>query len=58
VGRLQFVGSSPAATVVWNPTRHLTVLSSYVHFSPGPYFQANPPNQNTDYFTLWLDYKF
>jgi hypothetical protein len=43
---------------VWNPTRHITVLSSYVHFFPGPYFQANPPDKNADYFTVWLDYKF
>ena len=23
-----------------------------------PYFQANPPDKDTDYFTVWLDYKF
>ena len=27
------------------------MLTSYVHFFPGPYFQANPPNKDTDYFT-------
>jgi hypothetical protein len=58
VGGSRYVGNSPAATVVWNPTRHLSVLTSYIHFFPGPYFQANPPDKNTDYFTLWLDYKF
>jgi hypothetical protein len=52
------VGNSPAATVVWNATRHLSVLASYVHFFPGPFFEANPPNKNTDYCTVWLDYKF
>jgi hypothetical protein len=54
----RYVGSSPAVTVVWNATRHLTVLASYVHFFPGPFFQDNPPDKNTDYFTVWLDYKF
>jgi hypothetical protein len=34
------------------------VLTQYLHSFPGPYFQANPPNKDTDYFTLWLDYKF
>ena len=58
VGGGRYVGNSPAATVVWNPTRHLSVLASYVHFFPGPFFEANPPNKNTDYFTVWLDYKF
>jgi hypothetical protein len=58
VGGGRYVGNSPALTVVWNATRHLSMLTSYVHFFPGPYFQANPPDKETDYFTLWLDYKF
>jgi hypothetical protein len=39
-------------------TRHLSVLTQYVHFFPGAFFKDNPPDKNTDYFTLWLDYKF
>jgi hypothetical protein len=58
VGGARYAGNSPAATVVWNATQHLTVLTSYVHFFPGPFFQANPPDKGTDYFTVWLDYKF
>jgi hypothetical protein len=58
VGGARYVGNCPAVTVVWNPTRHLSVLTSYIHFFPGPYFQANPPDKDTDYFTVWLDYKF
>jgi hypothetical protein len=58
IGGPRYVGNSPAVTAVWNPTRHLSVLASYVHFFPGPFFKANPPDKNTDYFTLWLDYKF
>jgi hypothetical protein len=58
VGGSRYVGNSPALTAVWNPTRHLSVLAQYVHFFPGSYFQANPPDKNTDYFTVWLDYKF
>ena len=45
-------------TAVWNATRHLSVLTQYVHFFPGAYFRANPPDKETDYFTVWLDYKF
>jgi hypothetical protein len=58
VGGPRYVGSSPAVTIVWNANHHLTVLTSYVHFFPGPFFQDNPPDKNTDYFTVWLDYKF
>jgi hypothetical protein len=58
IGGSRYVGNSPAITAVWNPTRHLSVLTSYVHFSPGPYFAANPPDKETDYVTVWLDYKF
>src|SRR5262249_2594924 len=57
-GGSRYVGNSPAVTAVWNPTRHLSVLASYVHFSPGPYFRANPPDKPIDYFTVWADYKF
>jgi hypothetical protein len=58
VGGSRYVGNCPAVTVVWNPTRHLSLLTQYVHFFPGPYFRANPPNKDTDYLTVWLDYKF
>ena len=58
VGGGRYVGNSPAVNVVWNATRHLTVLTEYVHFTPGAYFHANPPDKSTDYFTLWVDYKF
>ena len=58
VGGSRYVGNSPAVTAVWNPTRHLSVLTQYVHFAPGPYFRANPPDKSTDYVTVWLDYKF
>ena len=57
-GGARYVGNSPAITVVWNPTRHISLLASYVHFFPGPFFRDNPPNKDTDYFTTWLSYKF
>jgi hypothetical protein len=58
VGGARYVGNSPALTGVWNPTRQIALLASYIHFSPGPFFQSHPPDKNTDYFTVWLDYKF
>jgi hypothetical protein len=54
----RYLGSSPAATLVWDPTRHITVLISYVHFFTGPFFESNLPDKSTDYFTTWVDYKF
>jgi hypothetical protein len=57
-GGARYVGNSPAVTAVWNPTRHVSLLASYVHFFPGPFFEANPPDKGTDYFTVWADYKF
>ncbi len=35
VGSACYVGNSPAITVVWNPTRQLSLLASYVHFFRG-----------------------
>jgi hypothetical protein len=58
IGGARYVGNSPAATIVWSPTRHISVLTSYVHFLPGSFFESNPPDKITDYFTLWFDYKF
>ena len=58
IGGARYVGNAPAATIDWNATRNLSVLASYVHFFPGPFFDVNPPNKGTDYFTVWLDYKF
>ncbi len=54
----RYLGNSPAATLVWTPTRHITVLTSYVHFFAGPFFETNPPDKSTDYLTTWVDYKF
>jgi hypothetical protein len=58
LGGGRYIGNSPAVDLIWSPTRHLSVLTSYVHFFPGAYFEANPPDKPTDYFTVWLDYKF
>src|SRR5262249_46713 len=43
VGGGRYVGNSPAVTVVWNATRHLSVLTHYVHFFPRSYFPPTPP---------------
>jgi hypothetical protein len=58
LSRSRFVGSSPAVTVTWNPTRHVTVLASYVHFFAGPFLKQTPPGKDMDYFTSWIDYTF
>ena len=54
----RFVGSSPSLTLAWTPTRHLTILASYVHFFAGPFLKETPPGKDIDYFTTWVDYKF
>ena len=52
------MGSSPSLTLAWTPTRHLTILASYVHFFAGPFLKETPPGKDIDYFTTWVDYKF
>lgn len=56
--RARYNGSSPALTVIWEPTRHVTVLASYVHFFAGPFIRENPPGKDVDYATTWVTYKF
>lgn len=58
INRGRFSGSSPAVTMSWNVSRHITILASYVHFFPGPSFDTDPGNNSVDYFTAWLTYKF
>lgn len=57
-GRKQFSGSSPSVTLVWDLTRNITMLASYVHFFPGPFFGASTVSKPVDFFTTWLTYKF
>jgi len=57
-GSARYVGNSPAFTLGWNATRHASILAQYVHFFPGPFFEQNPPDRETDYLTTWLSYKF
>jgi hypothetical protein len=58
LSRTRYVGSAPAVTLTWAPTRHISVLASYVHFFAGPFIRETPPGKDTDYFTIWVAYKF
>lgn len=54
----RYIGSTPALTTVWNPTRHVTLLTGYVHVFPGAFIDQSPPSLATDYLTTWFTYKF
>ncbi|MBS0153756.1 MAG: alginate export family protein [Nitrospira sp.] len=56
--RKLYVGSAPAFTVIWRATRHMTLLTGYVHFFQGPFFNETPPGKAIDYFTTWMTYMF
>jgi Alginate export len=58
LSRERYVGSAPAVTLRWAPTRHISVLAGYVHFFAGPFLRETPPGKDTDYFTIWVAYKF
>lgn len=58
LSRKRYVGSSPAVTLTWNATRHMTLLASYVHFFAGPFLKETPPGKDMDYVTFWIDYTF
>jgi hypothetical protein len=58
VGGARAVGQSPAVTLVWNPTKHVSVLVGYVHFFAGSFFRDNPPDKDTEYITAWINYTF
>ena len=54
----RYIGSSPSLTLVWAASRHVTLLTSYVHVFPGPFIQESGPSLPTDYVTAWVTYKF
>ena len=54
----RYVANTPSATLVWTPTRHISVLTGYVHVFSGPYIQQTSSSLPTDYITSWIDYKF
>jgi Alginate export len=54
----RYVANSPSLIATWNPTRHLTLLATYVHVFPGSFFETNPPAKQEDYFMTYLGYKF
>jgi hypothetical protein len=54
----RYVGSSPSVALVWAASRHVTLLTSYVHVFPGEFMKESPPSEPTDYITSWLTYKF
>lgn len=56
--RARYVGSSPALTVTWTVTRHITVLASYAHFFAGAFITETPPGKDIDYVTTWISYRF
>jgi hypothetical protein len=58
LSRERYVGSAPALTIAWTPTRHVTVVASYVRFFAGQFFKETPPGKDLDYFTTWIAYKF
>lgn len=53
-----YTGSAPALTITWRATRHITLLTGYVHFFPGPFFDETPPGKAIDYITTWMTYSF
>lgn len=56
--RKLYVGNAPELTVTWRATRHITVLTAYVHFFSGPFLNERPPGKDVDYFTTWITYMF
>ncbi len=57
-GQGSFTGSSPAFVLVWEPTRQITLLASYVHFFPSKFLKNEHAAKEVDYFTTWITYKF
>lgn len=52
------VGTQPTVQLVWNPTPHVTILTTLSYFRVGRFLQETPPGENVTYFTTWWAYRF
>jgi hypothetical protein len=56
--RERYVGANPELQLDWQINRHLGATTYYSHFFAGPFLQASGPGKDTDFFALWVAYKF
>lgn len=57
--RYRYVGSQPSAGVQWQPSRHVSVVAAYTHFTVDPFLiNSASPGKDVDYAAVWSNYKF
>jgi hypothetical protein len=54
----RFVGHSPSITTSYKANRHLSFLTSLVHFESGSFINQTTPGRSINYLTTWMAYKF
>ena len=47
--RERFVGTTPALSLTWRATRHVSITALYSHFENGVFFQQAPPDRDVNY---------
>jgi hypothetical protein len=56
--RARYIGSALSAQVAWAATRHLTLVTTYTHFFPGPFVTETQPGKAVEFVATWISYKF
>jgi len=56
--RSRFVGHSPGVEVLWQMTRHLSVLGNASLFTAGPFIEESGPAETIRFLAMWARYRF
>jgi hypothetical protein len=57
-GGSHYVGAQTAAQIEWRLQRHLTWTANYSHFFAGAFLHENLPDQDVNYFSTWITFRF
>jgi hypothetical protein len=56
--RARYTGNQLNFSAAYNFDRHTTLTAYYSRFNVGGFLKETPPSRNTDYYALFLSYKF
>jgi hypothetical protein len=57
-GGSRYVGAQAAAQIEWRLQRHWKWAANYTHFFAGTFLHENPPDQDVNYFSTWITFRF
>jgi hypothetical protein len=54
----RYVGAQTAGQIEWRLQQNLTWTANYAHFFAGAFLHENPPDEDVNYFSTWITFRF